>query len=210
MVQRSGSVAFTKRPEAMEVPVNEDIARQKALAKFKRHISPVLEKNEEPLDVLTGMAPPSGTGDVLRVLVSPNLTKAGVSAGFVALWDRLIYAQMKLTGVPIVVPYGALVRVRHNATMFEAAVRTASGVVPYQLFGINEFDARRFYETLLRVSDLTAEDPASPVVEADESATARDIRSLARLRDDGLISADEFESKKTQLLEGRTDDPKSP
>lgn len=189
----------------MEVPVNEDKARQKALAKFKRHIAPVLEKNEEPLDVLTGTTPPSGTGDVLRVLVSPNAMKAGVSAGFAALWDRLIYAQMKLTGVPIVVPYGALVRVRHNATMFEAAVRTENGVVPYQLFGINEFDAARFYETLLRVSDLTPEDSASPVVEADESATTREIRSLVRLRDDGLISADEFESKRAQVLRGMSD-----
>lgn len=157
--------------------------------KLLRDRAPVLMEGEEVIDLTTGMIP-------VRRMGSDTETN-----GTIAVTDRRITLFSKKMGGYDVqdFAFGLLSSVDHkrgvmfgNLDLAAAGDRTHIKMVPKEY-------VERVAQAIRDKMTAAHAQPSAPATAAADLATQ--IRELAKLRDEGLITTEEYEAKKRQILE---------
>ncbi len=134
-------------------------------------------------------------GETARFAVEGHLRGWGV----LALTDRrIVFVRGRNGHYPTIFPFHQLCAVNWHPRLFSAwiYVTTTSGVE--LVTGVHKRAGHWFVDDIVNVLPAPMVEPEVPDV-SDIDIAAR-LRQLAKLRDEGLISIEDFEAKKAELL----------
>jgi Bacterial PH domain/Short C-terminal domain len=137
---------------------------------------------------------------VLESVLGAYETKiAGTTGLFAATDRRLVFYAKKLTGYEIeVFPYDHISSFEAGKSMMGHSITFFASGNKAKMKWIKRADATKFVETVkARLGKQAASQP--PATEAQKDVIA-EIRRLASLRDEGLLTEQEFQEQKARLL----------